>query len=280
MSLPRSNKDHSPFRYPGGKFYARKMLLEEVPEHATYCEPFAGGASLFFAKPPACFTLLNDLDKDVINTLRTIRDQVEDLIRLLDGVEATKDNHKYYKDVYKPTTDLERAARWFYLNRTSYSGIMKMANCYWGYGEKYSMPPERWPPHLRTVSDKLRLVVLTSADFEPIIDSLPQGAFAFVDPPYYNADQDKFYACPFSRDDHRRLASCLERNAGRIKFLLTYDDHEAVREMYNWVDSIDGREWGYTINRTDDQKKGLKLKDGHRGTRSKGRELFIRNYSK
>ena len=276
--LPRSNKSNSPFRYPGGKFYARRFILDVIPPHEGYCEPFAGGASVFFAKQKSPHSVLNDLDLEVINTLRCIRDDVEGLIRLLDGIPAKKKLHYYYKHQYKPRSELQRAFRWFYLNRTSYSGIMRSENCYWGFGPKYSMRPENWPPHLRTVSDKLQHVELTSTDFEVVIDGLPDGYFVFVDPPYFNADQDKFYTCAFERSDHDRLAECLERNSNRLSFLLTYDDHPEVKALYEWVDQITPQRWNYTINRTDDQRNGKKREDGFKSSRSKGRELFIRNY--
>lgn len=278
MLLPRSNRSNSPFRYPGGKFYARRMILDEIPAHDYYCEPFAGGASIFFVKESAAKSILNDLDADVINTLRQIRDRVEDLIDLLDGIPATKSRHTYFKNKYEPTDGLTRAFRWFYLNRTSYSGIMRPENCYWGYGRKYSMCPKNWLPHLRTVSDKLQGSELTAMDFEMIIDALPDNAFAFVDPPYFDADQKKFYNCAFTREDHDRLCACLRRNAGRLRFLLTYDNHPKIWSMYEWVESVNSKEWHYTINRTDDQRNGTKLKDGFRGVRDKGQELFIRNY--
>ncbi len=277
--LPRSNRSNSPFRYPGGKFYARRLIMDEIPEHDVYCEPFAGGASIFFAKEKVASSTLNDLDENVINTLIQIRDRVEELIVSLAGVPATKKLHAHFKKKYCPKSDLERAFRWYYLNRTSYSGIMRMENCYWGYGKKYSMRPENWPPHLRTVSDKLQGVKLKSEDFEKVIDELPKGAFAFVDPPYYEADQQKFYSCTFGEADHVRLAKCLRRNHRRgVIFLLTYDNHPEISKMYSWASEMNGRAWNYTINRTDDQKNGVKLKDGFRGSRNKGQELFIRNY--
>ena len=279
VSAPRSYKSNSPFRYPGGKFYARRFILDLVPKHAYYCEPFAGGASIFFAKEKAEVSILNDLDSEVINTLVHIRDNVEDLIELLQGIRATKQNHAFYKNSYQPKNNLERAFRWYYLNRTSYSGIMRPENCYWGFGEKYSMRPENWPPHLRTVSDKLQGVELISYDFEKVIDSMPDGSFIFVDPPYYNADQQKFYSCTFAEEDHVRLSACLRRHSDRLLFLLTYDDHSDVRELYKWVKAIDDRQWNYTINRTDDQKNGVKKKDGFRRERYKGQEIFIRNYN-
>ena len=278
IDRPRSLKSNSPFRYPGGKFYARRLILDMLPWHNAYCEPFAGGASIFFAKPKTSVSILNDLDWDVINTLTYIRDDVEALIALLDGIPATKELHAFYKTQYEPQSDLERAFRWYYLNRTSYSGIMRPENCYWGFGDKYSMRPENWPPHLRTVSDKLQGVQLTALDFESVIDGLPDGYFVFADPPYYNADQQKFYKCTFTREDHERLATCLERNADRLRFLLTYDDHPNVWNLYGWVDRISSHQWNYTINRTDDQRNGLKKEDGFRRIRYKGREIFVRNY--
>ena len=276
--LPRSNKTNSPFRYPGGKFYARHLILRNIPEHAHYCEPFAGGASIFFAKKRGIFTILNDLDEELMNCYIQIRDNVEELIRLLDGVPAEKELHHFYKNNFNPGDDLERAFRWYYLNRTSYSGIMKNENCYWGYGSKYSMRPENWPPHLRTVSDRLQGVKLLHQDFENLIDKLADGFFLFIDPPYYRADQKKFYRCNFDYEDHIRLSNCLRRNTDRLKFLITYDNHPDIMELYDWACSIDTKEWNYTINRTDDQRNGLKLEDGYKNKRYKGKEVFIRNY--
>ena len=277
--LPRSNKTNSPFRYPGGKFYARHLILRYIPEHTHYCEPFAGGASIFFAKKHPAHSILNDLDRELMNCYTQIRDNVEGLIKLLEGIPAEKKLHHYYKNDFQPGNDLERAFRWYYLNRTSYSGIMKDENCYWGYGSKYSMRPENWPPHLRTVSDRLQGVKLLHQDFESLIDRLPDGFFLFIDPPYYGADQKKFYRCNFDYEDHLRLSACLRRNADRLDFLITYDNQQDVRELYDWADAIETQEWNYTINRTDDQRNGLKLQDGYKNTRYKGKEIFIRNYN-
>ena len=271
-------KTNSPFRYPGGKFYARKLILQHILDSDVYCEPFAGGASIFFAKSPSAFSILNDLDAGVTNTLIQIRDNLESLLDLLDGVPATKEIHWFIKNRYRPRTKLEHAFRWFYLNRTSYSGIMKPENCYWGFGEKYSMGPKNWPVHLRAVSARLQGVEIKSEDFEPVIDGLPKGAFIFVDPPYYNADQKKFYSCNFGVDDHKRLSECLQRNSRRLLFMVTYDNSPEVRELYDWCDVFEEQEWQYTINRTDDQKNGRKLADGYKSKRQKGRELFIKNY--
>lgn len=265
---------NSPFRYAGGKFYARKLVMEYFLNHSCYVEPLAGGASLFFAKAKVERNWLNDIDEELMNCLVTIRDCPGKLIERLDGEKATKERHAYYKNDFQPRNELDRAVRWFYLNRTSYSGIMNMQNCFWGYGDKYSMRPENWPRHIGRVSEKLQGVKLTSLDFEEVIENAEDGAFLFVDPPYFNSDQDKFYTHTFTPDDHIRLSKVLKRNSTKLRFLLTYDNSAEVRDLYAWADSVVEREWNYTINRTDDQKNGT----DRRGTRYKGRELFIMNY--
>jgi len=265
---------NSPFRYAGGKFYARKLIIEHIPQHNYYIEPFAGGASIFFAKSRVNENWLNDIDKDLINCLAIIRDYPNELIERLSGERATKERHAYYKNEYKPKTKLDRATRWFYINRTSYSGIMNMQNCYWGYGDKYSMRPENWPRNILRTSAKLQGVKLTSLDFEKVIEEAPINSFLLIDPPYFNADQEKFYTYSFKKDDHFRLSKILKKYRDKFKFLLTYDDSQEVRELYDWAHAMHEKQWNYTINRTDDQKNGTNKK----GTRYKGHELFIVNY--
>ncbi|MEH2416174.1 DNA adenine methylase [Nostoc sp.] len=269
---------NSPFRYPGGKFYARNLILNHIPSHTYYTEPFAGGGSIFFVKDKVNSNWLNDIDELLINTLLIIRDQPEELINFLEGESATKERHTYYKNEFIPQNKLEQAGRWFYLNRTSYSGIMKHQNCYWGYGEKYSMRPENWPRNIRRTSEKLQNVKITNLDFEEVIKSVPDGSFLFIDPPYFNADQDKFHVHSFAKYDHFRLCQILNRHKQRIKFLITYDNSDAIRELYDWALEIHDKEWNYTINRTDDQKNGKRKQDNFKGERYKGKEIFILNY--
>lgn len=273
---------HSPFRYPGGKYYARSKILKLIPEiYTSYIEPFAGGASIFFAKQKSIPTLLNDKDPELINCYTEIRDNVECLIELLNQVNEppSKELHTYYKNSYIPKNKQEQAFRWFLLNRISYSGIMKPSNCYWGYGEKYSMRPVRWPGLLRKCSEKLQNVELTCQDFETVIDQATKGAFLFIDPPYWGGGQRRFYNPSFDETDHLRLFEVLKRKNKDIVFLLSYDDALEVKRYYQGWDcspmiSINEVSWNYTLNRTDDQVNGT----SKRGKRSHGRELFIYNY--
>ena len=187
---------------------------------------------------------------------------------------ALKELHTFFKNEYVPQSDLEKALRWYYLNRTSYSGIMNRQNMYWGYGDKYSMQPKNWGNNILRTSQKLQGVRLTCWDFETVINQAPNGSLLFVDPPYFNADQDKFYQYFFSRDDHYRLLECLKNNRNRLNIFITYDNVQDVRNLYSWAREMYDKEWNYCIQRTDDQKE----KTDKKGKRDKGKELFILNY--
>lgn len=270
---------NSPFRYAGGKFYARKLIAEHLINSDAYCEPFAGGGSVFFYKEKSRFNILNDLDENLMLVYRVIRDTPQLLIDKISSFDyPSKESHNYYKNEYKPQNEIEKAARWFYLNRISYSGIMQMQNCYFGYGDKYSMQPKNWPINITRTSQKLQGVDLRCSDAIDCIHSMPDGALIFVDPPYFNADQDKFYTCCFSREDHIRLCEAIKEEYKRLKIFMTYDNCEEIRNMYSFMPNIYDKEWNYCINRTDDQKEGKKSENGHKGKRVKGKELFILNY--
>lgn len=286
---------NSPFRYAGGKFYARKQILAHIPRHTAYIEPFAGGGSIFFAKPKVDFNQLNDIDFELVNVYLTIRDNPIDLINFLkndpkkensipdnlikgipegEPLPASKELHSFFKNIFIPKNNIESAGRWFYLNRTSYSGIMNSQNMYWGYGDKYSMQPKNWANNIIRTNKKLQDVKITNLDFEKVIDNAMDNALLFIDPPYFNADQDKFYQHYFSEQDHLRLAECLKRNNDRLKLFITYDNTPEIRKLYYWMAEMHDKEWNYCIQRTDDQKNGTSKK----GERYKGKELFILNY--
>jgi DNA adenine methylase len=270
---------NSPFRWAGGKFYARKIINGYIPAHENYVEPFFGGGSIFFYKNKVN-SWINDSDDQLINCYKIIQSRVDELIEFLAGEEASKERHFFYKNEFIPKNELEHAARYYYLNRTSYSGIMKTENCYFGYGDKYSMRPENWGRQLLKNHLKLQDIKITCIDFEEVIkESYSQeNTFLFIDPPYFNADQQKFYVKSFTHDDHLRLSEILREVSPKINFLLTYDNSEEVKELYSWADNLDPEEWNYTISRTDDQKNKQKLKDGFSRSRGKGKEIFISNY--
>lgn len=254
-----------PFRWPGGKFYAIKQLRAfwENHDHTEYREVFFGGGSVFFAKDKVEHNWINDVDPDLVNTLRilqdeTTRNQLADMYR--DEYEATPESYAVVKAM-EPQTDLERAYKYYYLNRTSYSG--KMRNPSWGYRPKRSLPPRRWHERILPCGEKLEGVKITSLDFADVMlaDS-DNKVLMFLDPPYYNAQQ---YVHSFVEEDHRRLAEVCKQT--KHDFFLTYDDCPEIRELYSWANIYDLKFYYRLDNSRDNDDK-----------RQIGSELVITNF--
>jgi DNA adenine methylase len=256
------SSDHvqSPFRYPGGKYYALKFILpflHAVP-HDEYREPFVGGGSVFFGKRKSKYTWLNDLECDLIKTYRviSIEDQKNWLVGKISEEVATRERHAVLKG-FVPSNDLETAFKTYYLNRTSYSGILNKPA--WGYAIGNSSPPENWYRFLDNARPKLEGVKLTSLDFEEIICAPSKGGnvLMYLDPPYYLADQKRAYTKSFVLEDHLRLCELLKNTD--YKFCLSYDDCQQVRDLYKWA-NIYERSWFYnTANSSGPRKIGNEL---------------------
>ena len=70
-------------KYPGSKWRIADQIVRMIPEHRTYCEPFFGSGAVFFRKPPSDIELINDLDNDVPNLFKCIRDSPEKLAAMV-----------------------------------------------------------------------------------------------------------------------------------------------------------------------------------------------------
>jgi DNA adenine methylase len=257
-----------PFRYPGGKYYAIKILKPfwEAVEHDEYREPFLGGGAVFFAKPKVKYNWVNDLHKELINCYKIMANPSlrEILIEKVKNEVASKKRHKEISNIL-PKNNLERAFKYLYLNRTSFSGKMKTPS--WGYRPKRSLPPNRWEERIKPCGEKLEGVKITRIDFEKVINSPAnsQKVLMFLDPPYYSARQENHYVCHFKKDDHVRLAKILKKT--KFKFFLTYDDCEDIRKLYFWA-KIYEVSFFYRLDNSQDNN----------GQRKKGFELVITNY--
>ena len=169
-----SDFSKSPLRYPGGKFYALRHIMPFIQcvPHDEYREPFLGGGAVFFAKEKVSYNIINDLESDIIHFFRFIQKQenAEKLIALLAKETATKERHAEIKRII-PATELEAVFKTYYLNRTSYSGIIHIPA--WGYAEGKSSPPQNWGRFVRDASKKLEGVDIRNTDYHDII-ALPQ----------------------------------------------------------------------------------------------------------
>ena len=254
-------------RYPGGKAKAIKFIEPywRTVDHTEYVEPFVGGGSVFMSKPKVKKNWINDIDKDVIAFYKTLRNekQVEELIDALLEMEINKDT---YDEVFdsKPRSDFDKAKKFYFLNRTSFSGIRRwrafIGDARYNIKETQTL--------MREIGSKLSEYKITSLDFEDLIKEVKKksSVFMYLDPPYSESRQIVAYNKTFSEKDHIRLAKALKNC--KAKFLLTYDDTEFVRDLYDWAE-LESYTWRYSVANS----------KVHHNPRESGNELFISNFT-
>src|SRR3989344_1349812 len=257
-------KVKTPFRYPGRKYYALKYLLPYIKRipHDEYREPFIGGGSVFFGKPKAKTSWINDIDSELINVYKVIQNdrKNKELIKLLEKEVATPERHAEVKE-FCPSSEIERAFKYYYLNRTSYSGIMKKPA--WGYCDGKSSPPKNWGAMILNAQKKLQGVQITQGDFtDQLLSPSKQRVLLYLDPPYFEADQKRAYQNHFTMKDHVRLSDALKKT--KHYFFLSYDNIPDAKKFYEWANFIE-LSWNYNTSNLKSQK------------RQKGQELLITN---
>ena len=109
-----------------------------------------------------------------MNCYAHIRDQGEALIERLMPLAVHPDTHRCLRDEFQPADDLDRAARYFFLNHTSFAGITHLPVCYWGTRSPLTAAHAGWAKRIRRASALLQGVHLTNQDFEAVIEAAPQ----------------------------------------------------------------------------------------------------------
>lgn len=107
----------------GGKRRLAKHLLPLFPEHSCYVEPFCGAAALFFMKDPVEAEVLNDINGDLVSLYRVVKNHLEEFIRQFKYSLASRQMYDWLKaSPVEPLTDIQRAARFFYLQKLGFGG--------------------------------------------------------------------------------------------------------------------------------------------------------------
>lgn len=178
-------------------------LFGEIFKLEEYREPFLGSGAIFFKKPVSDFSILNDIDEELINCYRIIKNK-DYLDGFIEDIKNIKPDKIWFEKLKKMEvkSDYERALRYFLINRTAYSGIMNSPN--WGFHPVKSVQPDKWPERIMKASEKLQLnVQIESLHFSEIIQKeSDKNVWLFLDPPYFSADQKRAYAKSFVLKDH------------------------------------------------------------------------------
>jgi DNA adenine methylase len=248
-----------PLSYIGGKNRLATRIISILPEHTTYVEPFAGGAQVLFHKTPSNVEVLNDLDFDVVNFFRVCQWHYEELIRYLRFCLVSRKLHELHVKTDPSTlTDIQRAGRFFYLQKNSWGGLILKQKFHYGITQPSNYNPERIPETIKKTHERLARVQIESLPYEQVLKKYDRPTTLFyLDPPYWRR---KLYKFNFSDEDFLALAKHLASIQGR--FILSLDDHPKVREIFQ----------GFRICQTD------VVYTAKRTTKARFNELLIMNF--
>lgn len=227
-------------RWAGGK----KWLIPHIStivgdlhiEH--YHEPFLGGGAIYFSMEHSKKSYLSDANSQLINTYIQVRDNPEELIEYFKALPNTEfDYYRIREEITRDNT-VENAARFLYLNQTSYNGLYRVNrngryNVPYGFRENWDYDLER----IRVASLQLQNARISTGDFEINKYRIKENDLVFLDPPYtVSHNNNGFIAYNqklFSLDDQYRLKKFIEyiKSQGAY-YILTNAAHETIREIF------------------------------------------------
>ena len=219
----------------GGKRNLAKTIcaiLDQTPCR-TYAEPFVGMGGIFLRRqacPPA--EVINDRAKDVANLFRILQRHYPQFLEILRFQLTVRAEFERLVATNPDTlTDLERAARFLYLQRTAFGGKVSGRNFGVSVARSGRFNLSTLEPMLEDLHTRLSGVIIECLDWLPFIARYDSADTLFyLDPPYWGCEGD-YGSDLFSRDDFGRMAEQLGQIKGR--FLLSLNDVPEVRDMFH-----------------------------------------------
>lgn len=216
--------------YFGGKSRLANTIIGKMPVHTCYVEVFAGGASVLFGKDPSPAEVINNLDRDLVTLYRSIKHHPEELYRQFKFSLVSRSEFCREQGVNPETlTDIQRAARYLYLQKNSFGGHIVGQT----FGTSTTGKPRLNLLTLESTIEeawrRLSHVVIECKDFRDLIPRYDRPhTFFFLDPPYWNIPG---YKHDFNEDDFVELAELLRKIKG--KFLMTINDTPEIRAIFD-----------------------------------------------
>lgn len=222
-------------KYPGSKWKTADWIIDNIPDHHSYVEPFFGSGAVFFKKDPSNIETINDLDGDVSNLFKVIRDNPEGLAR---SVSMTPYSRQEYDQAFEgdDCTDEIEKARIFLVR--CWQGHGFRTNGYkvgWKndvQGRESAYAVRNWyrlPQWIIDVTDRLKQVQIENRPALEVINRFKyENVLIYLDPPYLLSTRTaKQYKYEMTEQDHIELLEVLINHPGKI-ILSGYDS-----ELYN-----------------------------------------------
>lgn len=218
-----------PLAYIGGKNRVAKKIIELIPPHTTYCEPFVGGGQVFFHKDPSPVEVLNDLDGEIVNFFRICQSHYEEFLRYLKfTVVSRKWFELFQAQDPRNLTDVQRATRLFYLQKNDFGGLVRNRSYHYCVVRPPNFNPESLPELIHNTHKRLAKVQLESLPYQQILKRYDRPTtFFYLDPPYFGR---KLYLFNFEEKDFVELEQDLRQVRG--KFILSLNDVPEIRKLF------------------------------------------------
>jgi DNA adenine methylase len=208
--------------YPGSKHRLAPWICSQLPPHVSYLEPFFGAGAVYFAKTPSHVETLNDINHQVIDFFRVVRDRPDELARL---IEATPWSRQEYYDAYEITGDDLEDARRFAVRMWMARGARTSDRSGWRHdiaGRPHTNCTKVWqgiPDRIREAADRLRDAQI---ECQPAIDLIKRFAcpavLIYADPPYPLATRSdkRIYKNEMTDEQHIELLEVLDAHPGPV----------------------------------------------------------------
>lgn len=245
----------SPLRYPGGKYklYDYVSELVKVNDCTTYIEPFCGGAAVAFSlllNGIVKNIIINDYDYTVFCFWDCVLNRTDEFIKRIRDTEVTIEEWHTQKAIRENIGDhsvLDIGYSTFFLNRTNRSGIIDKAGPIGGLEQHGNYPiqcrfnKDRLIQQITEIAqhkNHIQVYNLEALDFIENVILKRRKAFIFFDPPYYSKGPG-LYTNFYSHGDHINLAKAIQSQLKNRKWIVSYDNVNAVKSMYSKAPSIE-----------------------------------------
>ncbi len=228
-ALPRRRRRRIAFGWYGGKFNHLEWLLPLLPTTRHYCEPFGGSAAVLLNRAPSPVETYNDIDGEVVNFFRVLREAPQELTRLIALTPFSRE--EFYRAVAGGSRDvgaLERARRFYVRARQARTGLAqtatlgRWANCRNTTRAGMSGAVSRWLGGVDALPDIAQRLLRVQIENRPAVDLIrlydDAGTLFYCDPPYAHESRGdrKAYGFEMDEEQHFTLAAALARAKGKV----------------------------------------------------------------
>lgn len=248
-----SNKLYTPLRYPGGKARFAPLISEVISANELtgghYFEPYAGGAGVALSllmDGLVEHVHINDADPAIAVFWRVATEKTEQLVAMVASEPITIEAWRHWRNVmlgHVPASELERGFSTLFMNRTNRSGILK-GGVIGGkeqsgtYKIDARFMRDELCTRLERVGKHASGIHVYEEDAHQLLlrchQFLPSKSLVYLDPPYYVKGAG-LYRNFYKHDDHVRIAKLLGSTRFRRPWVVSYDNVEAIKEMYAYA---------------------------------------------